>query len=246
MSKPAKPSYPGGELGLFAHATNWKKYWSSRLLPYLQGDVLEVGAGIGANSQLLRSDRQRRWVCLEPDAQLLAQARSALATDPLLAKCEFVAGTVADLDLRERFDAILYIDVLEHIEDDAAELRRVTPHLKDAAKLIVLSPAHAWLFSPFDAAIGHYRRYTRKTLLAAAAPGLALERVLYLDACGLLASLGNRLLLRQDLPTLKQILFWDRVLVPMSRWLDPLCRFHLGKSILAVWTKAGPGKTNQP
>jgi SAM-dependent methyltransferase len=240
MSKPAKPSYPGGELGLFAHATNWKKYWSSRLLPYLQGDVLEVGAGIGANSQLLRSSRQRRWVCLEPDAQLLAQARSALAGD---LECEFVAGTVAELDARERFDAILYIDVLEHIEDDAAEFRRVTPHLKAGAKLIILSPAHAWLFSPFDAAIGHYRRYTRKTLLAATAPGLALERVLYLDACGLLASLGNRLLLRQDLPTLKQILFWDRVLVPMSRWVDPLCRFQVGKSILAVWTKAGPRET---
>jgi SAM-dependent methyltransferase len=211
------------------------------VLPYLQGEVLEVGAGIGANSQLLRSNRQRRWVCLEPDAQLLAQARSALAGD---LEFEFVAGTVADLDARERFDAILYIDVLEHIEDDAAELRRVTPHLKAGAKLIVLSPAHAWLFSPFDAAIGHYRRYMRKALLAAAAPGLALERVLYLDACGLLASLGNRLLLRQDLPTLKQILFWDSVLVPMSRWVDPLCRFHVGKSILAVWTKAGPGETD--
>ena len=41
-------TYPGDELVLFQHATNWKKYFSRQIKPYIKGDVLEVGAGIGA------------------------------------------------------------------------------------------------------------------------------------------------------------------------------------------------------
>ena len=100
----------------------------------------------------------------------------------------------------------------------------------------MLSPAHTWLFSRFDASIGHYRRYTKKTLLAAAPRSLKPKRVIYLDVCGLCASLGNRLLLQQNLPTANQILFWDRRFVPVSRILDPLLFFKVGKSILAIWT----------
>ena len=44
----------------------------------------------------------------------------------------------------------------------------------------MVSPAHAWLYSPFDAAIGHIRRYTRASLIAAAPPGVVLERSAYL------------------------------------------------------------------
>ena len=65
---------------------------------------------------------------------------------------------------------------------------------------------------------------------------MKLKRAVYLDSCGLCASLGNRLLLQQNLPTANQILFWDRRLVPVSRILDPLLFFKVGKSILGVWT----------
>jgi 2-polyprenyl-3-methyl-5-hydroxy-6-metoxy-1,4-benzoquinol methylase len=235
MSKASEYAYGGGELALFAHAKNWKQYWGAQIRSYLQGEILEVGSGIGANLRLLRNERQRRWVCLEPDAQLLLKAKGA--ENRLLNGCEFVEGTLAVLNNHEQFDAILYIDVLEHIDDDRGELEKAAVHLKPGGRLIVLSPAHPWLFSKFDAAIGHHRRYTRKSLLAITASSLKIERVRYLDSCGLIASLANRLLLRQPLPTINQILFWDRVLIPMSRVLDPLLGFTVGKSILAVWKK---------
>lgn len=239
MSEAAELAYVGQELGLFSHARNWKRYWGALLEPYLRDAVLEVGAGLGVNTRALRSDRQRRWVCLEPDERLLEQFRKSLATTPLAGGCELRQGTLGSLDSSEQFDFILYIDVLEHIEDDAGELAAAAAHLKDQGRLGVLSPAHGWLFSEFDAAIGHYRRYDKKSLAAAGARAgaLRLERLMYLDSCGLLASLGNRLLLRQAMPTLKQILFWDRVMVPLSRIVDPLFLHRLGKSILGVWAK---------
>ena len=54
---------------------------------------------------------------------------------------------------------------------------------------------------------------------------------------GLLASTGNRVLLKQSMPKLQQIHFWDRRLVPPSRWLDPLTLHLAGKSVLGIWSK---------
>ena len=125
--------------------------------------------------------------------------------------------------------------MLEHIEDDAEELRRASKHLKPGGALIVLSPAHPWLFAPFDQAIGHYRRYSRESLRAAAPRHLRRQKLVYLDAVGLLASLANRLLLKQDMPTAGQIKTWDGLLVPCSRLLDPLLGGTVGKSVLGVW-----------
>ena len=248
MSEPAELPYVGNELELFAHARNWKRYWGSVIGPYLRGDVLEVGAGLGANTQVLRSHAAavRRWVCLEPDARLLEQLRNSVTSANEASSSrerwnvEARLGTVESLGAGEQFDAILYIDVLEHIPDDAMEIRRAAARLRDGGHLIVLSPAHGWLFSPFDKAIGHHRRYTRESMKQAAegAERLCLERCWYLDACGLFASVGNRVLLRQAMPTLSQILFWDRVLVPGSRVLDHLLFHRFGKSVLAIWRRA--------
>jgi SAM-dependent methyltransferase len=239
MPAPVEQNYVGQELELFARALHWKRYWSGLLRPFLHGDVLEVGAGLGVNTRFLRQAGPSRWVCLEPDGQLLQQLRDSLAAAPLPGPCELRQGCVADLGADAQFDTILYVDVLEHIADDSVELAGAATHLREKGRLVVLAPAHNWLFSPFDASIGHYRRYNRSLLTDAARPvaSLRLERLFYLDSCGLLASLCNRLLLRRDLPTLKQILFWDRALVPVSRVLDPLLLRRLGKSILAVWTK---------
>ena len=66
---------------------------------------------------------------------------------------------------------------------------------------------------------------------------MRVERLRFLDAAGMLASLANRWLLRSSLPTVGQIALWDQWLVPCSRVLDPLLAYRLGKSVLAVYRK---------
>lgn len=223
--------YEGAELDLFEKAANWKAYWSGRIARYLRGDVLEAGAGIGANTALFTAHSFDTWTCLEPDAALAS--RIAL---PPGGRHHARIGTTATLTSACQYDAILYIDVLEHIEEDAAELDRAARHLRPGGHLIVLSPAWPFLFSPFDAAIGHYRRYTRASLRAAARDTALNEcEMIYLDCAGMLASAANRLLLRSAMPTLDQILLWDRRLVPLSRRIDRLFGEHLGKTIVGVW-----------
>jgi len=136
-----------------------------------------------------------------------------------------------------QFDTILYIDVVEHIEKDREELKRAASHLRPGGHLIVLSPAHQRLFSPFDAAIGHFRRYNRAMLRAISPAGLLLERMRYLDSAGMILSAANMLLLRQSMPTAAQLRFWDLCIVPISRVLDKLLLYSIGKTVIAVWRR---------
>jgi hypothetical protein len=231
--------YEGQELELFAQARNWKRYWSRKIRPHVGKSVLEVGAGLGTNTPYLLGPGQESWLCLEPDGDLAAQIPQTLAAHAQREIVKTRTGILRDLAADERFDTILYIDVLEHIEDDLAEMRLARAHLSNHGKIVVLSPAHPGLFTEFDRALGHYRRYTRSSLRACTPAGARLTEIYALDSFGLLASVANKLLLHQSMPSAKQIAFWDRCLVPISRWTDPVIAFSLGKSLIGVWEKSG-------
>jgi len=226
--------YLGQELDVFARAKNWKEYWASECVI---GDVLEVGAGIGANTEVMQTEQVSSWTCLEPDPLLAERLRSRFQARTGLADCKVVIGTIESLGSNQQFDAIIYIDVLEHIEEDHAELVRASSILRAGGRIVVLAPAHQWLYTPFDRAIGHVRRYNKMTLSECTPSNCSLERLIYLDSVGMFASLGNRLFLHQADPTLNQILFWDRFLVPLSRFADRITFHVAGKSILGIWKK---------
>ena len=230
-------TYVGSELDLFASARNWKAYFRDQLAPYLGDDVLEVGAGLGGTTRVLCRGTERRWVGLEPDPALAGRLLDEVRSGSLPGCCEVRVGTLEGVDEAETFDTILYMDVLEHIEDDKAEVARAARHLRPGGHVIALSPAHQWLFTPFDEAIGHHRRYSRAGFGALATGELATVRLVYLDSIGFFASLANKLILKSAMPKPSQIAFWDRVLVRMSRMTDPIFGYSAGKSVLAVWRK---------
>lgn len=232
--------YVGSELCLFARAANWKRYLQRQLATFIQGSVLEVGAGIGGTTRFLCTSNCVQWTCLEPDSGLAERiVPGMLKASPVCARVvDVVVGTVADLVEASQYDTVLYVDVLEHIENDTFELQQAARLLKEGGHLIVVAPAHQWLFSPFDRAIGHYRRYCRTALQTLTPEGLILRRVRYLDSIGLFASSANRFLLKSNAPSTLQISVWDRLMIPMSRLFDPALAYRVGKSLFAVWQNA--------
>lgn len=231
-------SYIGSELELFSEARNWKAYYRQSIKKYLGAEVLEVGAGIGSTTEFLCRGNHQRWLCLEPDPQLAKTLNSYIASGSLPKCCELKVGTLLDLNPKEKFDNIIYIDVLEHIKDDRFEIENVYIYLKEGGVLVVLAPAHQWLFTPFDEAIGHYRRYNKRMLKAIiTSEKFKCISLRYLDCVGLIASLGNRLLLKSKMPNKQQILLWDKVMVPISKIVDPFIQYSVGKSILGIWQK---------
>lgn len=229
-------AYAGSELGLFGAMRNWKRYLSGQLRPFLSGDVLEVGAGIGSNTQYLDRGGNGRWVCVEPDPQLHVRLARNLGTRASGLPYETVRGTIEAV-AGQQFDSIVYIDVLEHIRNDRGELQRAASYLRSEGRLIVLSPAHQGVFSPFDVSVGHCRRYNRAMLRAIAPARMREETMKYLDCGGLVLSAGNAFLLRQSMPTEAQLRFWDVWMIPVSRVFDRLLLYSVGKTILAVWHK---------
>jgi SAM-dependent methyltransferase len=229
--------YIGVELEIFAAAANWKTYIAHSIVRFVSGRVLEVGAGIGINTVFLHNDRVCEWTCLEPDNDLAGRIEERLRHGELPQSCRVVNGTIASFDGAARFDTILYIDVLEHIADDRDELARAARLLSPEGRLVVLAPAHQFLFSPFDAAIGHYRRYNWTMLRALTPADCCVEMTMLLDSAGFFASLANRVLLSEPLPSKRQIAIWDRLLVPISRVLDRATAHRFGKTVVAVWRK---------
>ena len=227
--------YTGSELELFAKARHWKRYWSRLVRPYVRGDVLEVGAGIGSNLPYLLHDGVRTLTALEPDAGLhdrLEEVRRLLRDARVFTRCAVLASSVEG-----PFDTICYVDVLEHIQDDGGELALAASRLNPGGHIILLAPAHPFLYSSFDGAIRHYRRYMRADVTRLRPRGCSLRMLRSLDSMGFFAVLANARWLRQQVPTERQILIWDRLLVRASRLIDPLLCYRFGKSILSVWRK---------
>jgi SAM-dependent methyltransferase len=234
--------YQGSELALFAKAQNWKRYIRDSLRPFVRGRVAEVGAGFGATTEVLSALPHDEWVALEPDEQLLAKLKAHLQAGNLKASVVPRKAFLDEINPNETFDTIIYIDVLEHIEDDKAELERAARRLRPDGSLIILSPAYQSLYTPFDASIGHFRRYTLAQLKALDPPGVSFQAGFYLDSIGALTSVANRLFLKQSTPTARQIHVWDHLFVPCSRVADPIIGRSFGRSVVAVWKAAASGE----
>ena len=119
--------------------------------------ILEVGAGTGHNFPMLQKHGRIDAVELDEPARVLASQR--------------LGAPVADAALPElsgiddnAYDMVALLDVLEHVEDDAAALGGLHRVLKPGGKLLLTVPAYQWMWSHHDAAHHHFRRYTRGRL----------------------------------------------------------------------------------
>lgn len=235
LEKMGTYKYLGQELALFGKAVHWKSYLYDCIKPYLFGIVLEVGAGIGETTKALTRDVHERWVCLEPDMNYIALLEDKIERGYLPTYCEPLLGKMSDLPQKKHYSTILYLDVMEHIKDDKLEFAEALSRTKRGGYLVILSPAHQNLFSDFDRAVGHYRRYNRRMMKEFRCASAELVRLRYLDSVGLGASLANSMLLRRAMPSENQIFVWDKCMIPLSRVLDPILCHSVGRSILGIW-----------
>jgi len=229
--------YIGQELDLFSNAKNWKQYWSHKIKPICKGKVLEVGAGIGSNLSLLISDSADSWLALEPDEQQAEKIKQNINENSYKDKVSIVCGKLSDIEDSELFDTIIYIDVLEHIEHDQLEFENAIRHLKPKGKLVVLAPAHNSLYSPLDEAVGHFRRYDKASLKSLKTEQADISQIYYLDSVGCFASGVNAKFLKAEMPSIKQLMFWDRMIIPVSKIVDKFLFYKIGKTIVSVWEK---------
>jgi 2-polyprenyl-3-methyl-5-hydroxy-6-metoxy-1,4-benzoquinol methylase len=146
---------------LYAHT----KY--AILQSYLKGQeglrILNVGCGSGELSlQLAASGHDVVGIDLEPAHIELAHMNAAQLGAP--PNCQFIAAAIEDFHSDELFDCIVSTDVLEHIEDDRAAFTRMMELLRPGGLVLIAVPAGPWLFGYHDEQLGHFRRYSKKSL----------------------------------------------------------------------------------
>ena len=209
----------------------------SRVQGFVGADILEVGMGIGIFTEKLLSRGKVFGVEIVPE--FVEEARRRLGARPGLESLVADIGAPALPDsLRGRaFDTIICMNVLEHIEDDLGTLKRFLSMLRPGGKLVLVVPAHRWLFNPLDSHDGHFRRYERAELrakLEAAGFGVAHESTFNLfGIAGWF--LNGTILRRKDLPAGQMGLF--NKAAPLLFWLENLLGPPIGLSLLAVGAK---------
>jgi len=133
--------------------------------------------------------------------------------------------------------------VLEHVEDDATELQLAAAAMRPGGSLLVFGPALEWLYSELDYKAGHYRRYSLGRLRRLAEEvGFEVLSLRYFDVVGVLPYFVVYRLLRR--PAISGSTMWgyDRLLVPVSRWLQrAVPRPPLGKNVVLVARAGDPG-----
>jgi len=226
--------YSVNELQIFKWAKNWKNYYKYNISSYIKdGPVLEVGAGIGEMTKVLRPlIPSSEWVCIEPDRENVLQINHLIHVGEINKDTQIFEGNIENYDKeKDSFSTVLFIDSMEHIEDDICVLKHISSLIKQDGIVIIVVPAHNFLYSEFDFKIGHFRRYSKKNLRNILPTTLHELSCRYIDSVGFFLSLANKLFLKSSDPTMRQILFWDKFIVPASRVLDAMLGYKFEKKI---------------
>ncbi len=213
-----------------ATAVNYRRWLCSLAHPYLGDDPLEIGSGLGYYATEW-ADAGHPLTVSEADQGRLAELRSRFDGDGRVQ----VRELAVPIEVEGQYSSAVAYNVLEHIPDDVAALRAFRGLLRPGGAVILVVPAFPSAMSDFDRAIGHFRRYTKRSLSAALTDaGLRVERLHYLNAPGLLVWYVVVKTLRQRPKEGLGLTLYDRLLVPVMRRVEKLVRPPFGQSVFAV------------
>ena len=228
--------YAADDLQTMKEAVRYQAHIFDLLRPHVGSRVFEVGCGIGTMSRQL-VDVVERLVCIEPNLNCAARARDVLDGDPriTLRVCHLEECSRTEL-LQQRFDTIVCVNVLEHIEDDIRALRLFRDVVGPAGgRVVIFVPAVQAAYGPLDAALGHHRRYSKRSLgRALSTSGIDLVTMKYTNPIGLLGWMYNAHISRTTEHTRDQVRLFERFVAPWALPLERLVSPPLGLSLFAV------------
>lgn len=222
-------------LRTFALAHNYNKWIYDLFKDYTAGKtVLEIGCGIGNLTQYF----------LRSSAKVIGIDTSSFFIQHLRIDCP---GTeIHHFDITDdkvislcdkKIDAVVSVNVLEHVRDDEKALRNIHALLQPGGHLLLFVPALSWLFGTLDENVSHYRRYGRKDLRdKVERNGFIVEKAFFSNFLGIFGwFINGRILKRKQFPILQPIIF-DK-LVPLISRIEARLRPPLGMNLIIIARK---------
>jgi glycosyltransferase involved in cell wall biosynthesis len=220
-------------LDSLAGTRRFNRWMADTVRPWLGTSVLELGAGIGNMTQQLAGGR-KHYVASDIDEEHLARQRVRFRGRPNLEmlKCDLCNRRDFE-ELAGKFDTVVCLNVVEHVEDDLTALSNIHSALVPGGRAIILVPQDQQIYGSLDEVLGHFRRYSsaqlRKRMEEA---GFVVERVIQFNRVTRPGWwLNGRVLRRRSFGRFQLRIFdW---LVPIFRRIDRLLPW-LAVSLIAV------------
>ncbi len=225
---------------------NAQKYysWVARMFgDHIGKNIVEVGAGTGSFTKHLLERKPQSLTLVEPSVDMYPHLQKRVKSLAKLAPETTIQthnGSLKDIQktLKTKPDTIIYVNVMEHIEDDADEIKLAYKLLKPGGTLLIFVPALQRLLGSFDKQVGHHRRYHKKDLIAKHDDaGFVIEKAHYVDMLGITPWwLSFRVLKRKKLNQ-SVVRLYDNLAVPVISTLEGAVTPPIGKNLISVARK---------
>lgn len=227
--------YGHGILHSLSNAHRFNRWMGDVIRPHIGEAVLEVGAGLGNMSlQLLPRDQ---YTASDIDPLHLHYLKNLFAGRPQVEVARVDLARSEDFEAHAgRYDTVVCLNVLEHIERDDVGLRNMHQALRPGGRAVILVPRGQWLFNSLDEVLGHCRRYSEADLTEKCRQaGFEIDKVFTFNRPSIPAWFFNGRVLKRKHFSKLQLKIMDHM-VWLMRWIDRIIPVP-GLSLIVVARK---------
>lgn len=220
------------------HANNYNLWQAETFRPFLKGRVLEIGCGSGSLTELIAGSVDE-LITVDTKREAVDYTRQRMAGRNVDIRQMNVFSEASRRELGD-FDSILFCNVLEHIDDDLEALKYCRSYLeKRNGTLVLLVPAHQFIYGTLDEEVGHRRRYSKSDIRRLASQsGFRIQDLFYFNSVGAVGWFVNYGILKRrgtnEGDETLQVGLFDRFCVKPTRFIESLVRPPFGISVISV------------
>lgn len=235
-------------LTAIAKADKFNNWMYTTIKPYCSSDVLEIGSGIGNISTFFLSDGFKIQLT-DIRKGYCDRLQDQFGDSHNLLGIELMDLVDPEFDQKfskffGKFKTIFALNVVEHIHDDVLALKNCKKLLSEGGKVVILVPSYQWLFCRFDTELGHYRRYTKKSLCSVfEKAGYTIVDKKYFNFIGIFGWFVQGKLFRKKTISEGQMGLFNR-LVPVFKIFDKLTFNSAGLSTIVCGEKRSTNSGN--
>ena len=191
---------------------HFNRWMVDTVKPWIGKTVLEIGAGLGNLTTKLIP--RQFYTASDIDPLHLDYLRSRFGSYKWMEVREIDLGNPADFEpIQERFDTIVCLNVLEHIQEDEQALENMYRTLVPGGVAIILVPQGQWLYGSVDRIAEHCRRYSRRELTEKCeGTGFTVEKIIPFNRVSLLPWYINTCILQRTNFSKVQLKLFDSLI----------------------------------
>jgi SAM-dependent methyltransferase len=230
-------NYSGTELDSLAEAKNYYGWVLKQFEPFLGPTVVEAGAGIGTFSDFIISvPKVQKLIAIEPAANTFPILEAKFREKP---RVETRRGYLSEHYQGLSADAVVAVNVLEHVEDHESFLREAHAATVPGGSLLLFVPALPQIYGSLDKAFEHHRRYTKSTLRGVIeAAGWRPRRISYMNFPGIAAWFMAGRVMKKTNIAVSEAKTYDRLVVPILSRVESMIEPPIGSNLVAIARKS--------